>query len=133
MPHDTLRYGFLEAGTKSALVVLDARLNTGQPDTVYVYNHQRGAILEYKRAILEPKLRDLTPDELEQVKSLRSAYRKARTGFTPRGARVAQALEKTRSTPPPQPAAPEMVFEGLDSAFGDDESEPELDDDSEAA
>lgn len=131
MPDDTLWYGFLDAGAKSSLVVMDTRLNTGQPDTVYVYNHERGAILEYKRAIVESKLRELTQDEQEQAKALRSAYRKARTGFTPRGARLTQTLEKTRNTPSPKPAVEGEAFEGFDASFGDALDE-ELDD-SEAA
>src|SRR3569623_949320 len=53
------RYGYLEAGNKSTAVVLDRTLNTGNPETLYLFNLARGEILEYSRKIVEPKLREL--------------------------------------------------------------------------
>lgn len=109
MSEETLWYGYLQAGEKSAPVVLDSRLNTGLPETVYVYNHGRGAILEYKRVIAEPKLRELTAEEKKELLTeLRRAYRQARKAFTPRVSRANSVAEKARA-PRPQPV--EVAFE----------------------
>lgn len=96
MGDNTLWYGYLEAGERSSPVVMDNRLNTGDPTTVYLFNLQRGEIIEYKRAIAEPKLRELKGKEQEVLTELKSAYRKARNGFTPRGARITNVPEKGR-------------------------------------
>lgn len=121
MSDETLWFGFLEAGEKSSLVVLDSRLSTGQPDTVYVYNHKRGTILEYKRAIAEAKLRELSDEERAEVRTLRSAYRKARRGFTPRGTAI---RDGSAAAPKASPAAvrapiPEVEYEEYDADFDD--------------
>jgi hypothetical protein len=87
MSQEELWYGFLEAGDRSSPVAKDPKLTTGNPDTVYMYNLQRNEIIEYKRAIAEPKLRDLKPAESDQLKELKSAFAKALKEFTPRRAR----------------------------------------------
>lgn len=87
MSQEELWYGFLEAGDRSTPVAKDPKLTTGNPDTVYMYNLQRNEIIEYKRAIAEPKLRDLKPAESDQLKELKSAFAKALKEFTPRRAR----------------------------------------------
>lgn len=79
-----LWFGFLEAGTKGSPVVRDPALDTCRPSTVYLFNLNKSRILEYRRDIAEPKLRELTPKEQELVSVLREAYEHARTSFTPR-------------------------------------------------
>lgn len=117
MSDNTLWYGYLEAGERSSAVAIDNRLHTGDPTTVYVFNLQRGEILEYKRAIVEPKLRELKATEKELETELKSAYRKARNGFTPRGAKVANVPEKGR------PAAAKTAAVATD--FGGDDYDEE--------
>ncbi len=132
MSDNTLWYGYLEAGERSSAVAMDNRLNTGDPTTVYIFNLQRGEIIEYKRAIVEPKLRELKGKEQELEGELKNAYRKARNGFTPRGARVANVPEKGRPAAPAKAAAAVTDFGGDDyeeEAFVDDAGDE--DDDSE--
>lgn len=76
--------GYLEAGAKSTPVIADQRLDTGDPETVYLFNLARNEILPYNRAIVESKLRDLHEDETGVVTELKSAYAKARRGFKAR-------------------------------------------------
>jgi len=100
MGDSTLWFGYMEAGEKSAPVVRDSRLDTGIRSTVYLYNHRRGQILEYKREIIEPKLRELKTGEKDLVKELEAAYRTARQAFFSRSDRIAAIPE--RGEPPAQ-------------------------------
>jgi hypothetical protein len=120
-------FGYLDAGNKSTLVAVDHRLNTGDPLTLYLYNHARGRILEYKREIVEPKLRDLTSDETGATRELKSAFEAARRDFQPRAARVLNLAETGSAEAPArssrEDAEEEPVLETVDV---DDE---ELDED----
>ena len=80
-------YGYLDAGPKSSLVVMDPNLSTGNSKTVYLFNLARQRILEYSRAVVDRKLRPLRPDERPQVAALQAAYAQAKSGFSPRGGR----------------------------------------------
>lgn len=111
-------YGYLEAGEKSSPVLQDHRLDTGSADTMYLYNHKRGEILEYKRAIIEPKLRALTPQEQELCRTLKSAYTEARAEFTPRGGKP--VLIPARGGKP-TPAANDEPQEEVAEAFADED------------
>jgi hypothetical protein len=93
----TLWCGFLEAGEKGGPVVRDSSLDTGNPATVYLFNLIRNRILEYRRDIVEPKLRELRPDELAMVKSLRAAFEAARGDFTPRNGFRPTSLPRRRA------------------------------------
>jgi len=129
MGNDTLSFGYLEAGKKSSLVVMDHSLSTGHPRTVYVYNYVRGKILEYRRDIIESKLRELEGDERELVQQLKQAYYHARQGFDPRGARIASIPE--RSEPPPstqEQLDPEVPDEDYDEHLALDEDDFDEDD-----
>lgn len=128
MSDNTMWYGYLDAGERSSAVAMDSRLNTGDPTTVYIFNLQRGEILEYKRAIIEPKLRELKGKEQELEAELKNAFRKARSGFTPRGARIANVPEKGRAAAPAKAAAVTADFGGDDyeeEAFVDDAGDEE--------
>jgi len=127
---ETLWFGYLNAGEKGSPVVRDVTLGTGTPATFYLYNLNRGAILEYRRDIAEPKLRELTEEEMETVDELRQAFEQARKKFTPREARKPKPLPPTRK----------KVRVDEDEDLGDeddkvspgpddDEDEPEIDDD----
>lgn len=93
MSENPLWFGYIEAGEKSSPVVIDKRLNTGDPKTVYVFNLKRNQILEYKREIAEPKLRELKGEEQGLVSELEAAFSQARRGFKPRAARVLNVPE----------------------------------------
>ncbi len=89
-------YGHLDAGSKSSPVLLDKRLDTGNADTLYLFNLNRGEILEYKRTIIAPKLRELGRQDRELNKMLKTAYIEARQCFTPRGSRDVTIALPTR-------------------------------------
>jgi len=97
MSDEKLWFGYMDAGEKSAPVVMDSRLDTGVRSTVYLYNHRRGQILEYKREIIEPKLRELDGGDKQLLKELETAYRAARKDFMARSDRVAAIPERGES------------------------------------
>lgn len=123
--NDTAWYGFMDAGTKSSAIVRDERLSTGNPGTVYLFNLNRNEILEYKREIVEPKLRELNEKEKKLLDDLKSAYNKARKGFVPRAAKIATAQERA-SAPEVKPVPEVSVDED-----GEDFMALDIDDDDE--
>lgn len=116
-------YGYLEAGEKSSPVLRDSRLDTCMSDTLYLFNLRRGEILEYKRAIIEPKLRALGAQEQELGQTLKSAYIEARNRFTPRGGK---AMVIPTEGGKPAAAANDELQDEDDVVFLD---EPDLDED----
>lgn len=116
MKKSTMWFGYLDAGSKSSAVVIDDRLNTGNPDTLYVFNLARGKILEYRRAIAEQKLRELGPNEHGLIDELKMAFEAARRDFQARGAKILNL--SAGATPAGTPAA-----RARDQAANDDESE----------
>ena len=90
-----LWYGYLEAGEKSSPVLRDSGMETNNKDTIYLFNLLKGAILEYKQDIVEPKLRILINEEKEFIPKLVSNYKKAKKEFIPRGGFV-----KTKAAEP---------------------------------
>lgn len=85
MSTEKIWYGYLEADTKSSPILRDPNLDTKNKDTIYLFNLQKGAILEYNLTIVEPKLRNLTKEENALIIKLKSNYKKARKTFFPRG------------------------------------------------
>lgn len=130
MGDDKLWFGFLEAGEKSAPVAVDRNLDTGMADTVYVYNHKRGQILEYKREIIEPKLRELKASERDLKKQLESGFKQARKGFLPRSARLAAIPERAEPAAREKtPSEDEDMAEGFeDDVMLDDDADDEEED-----
>jgi hypothetical protein len=94
-------------------------MDTGTPATIYLFNFEKGRILEYRRDIAEPKLRELTDGEREKLKELRKAFEKARNGFTPR----------VTVRPPRRPPKPEPEPEFPDFEAGDELPAPDDDED----
>jgi hypothetical protein len=123
---NSLWFGYLEAKEKGSPVVRDMSMDTGMTSTIYLFNLKKGQILEYRRDIVEPKLRELTDVETETVKELRKAFEKARNGFTPRASRRPPSPPR-RPRPEPEPELPEVDFDS------DDDSLPLLDDDQDDA
>jgi hypothetical protein len=105
MSTNNLLCKYLEAGAKSSAVVLDPALATCNEQTLYLYNQQRNQIIEYKRDIVEAKLRDLSSEEAKMVEALQQAYDQARSTFTPRGAAILNIPE----TSPPVVKTPKPV------------------------
>lgn len=106
MSDNNFWYGYLDAGEKSSPVLMDQRLSTANPQTVYVFNLKRSEIIEYRRDIVEPKLRDLGTEESTFIKELKSAYTKVRSAFVPRGAKNTAIPEKGTEAPPAKKATP---------------------------
>ena len=92
-------YGYLNAGTRSSPVLRDARLDTGNSKTLYLFNLVRGEILEYAREIVEKKLRELKPAESGFIAELDAGYKKARRSFKGRGASVVNITKRTVTVP----------------------------------
>lgn len=129
---ETLWFGYLEAGEKGGPVVRDVTLGTGTPTTFYLFNLNRGAILEYRRDIAEPKLRELTEEEMETIEDLRQAFEQVRKKFTPREARKPKPLPPTRKkarVEEDDEADGEDDDKAVAKSDEDDDDEAELDDD----
>lgn len=92
-------FGFLEAGIKGSPVVRDANLDTGNPKTVYLFNFMKERILEYRRDIVEVKLRELAPEEQSLVPELRKAYSRVRETFEPRALPFRRPVRKVKPAP----------------------------------
>ena len=118
-------YGFLQAGDRSSPVIRDDRLDTGNHKTMYLFNLNRNSILEYSREVVEPKLRDLKPDESVTVAELDAAYKKARRTFKDRGAGIRSILNRSSSTP----ASNEAVYNDIPVEDDSDDAWVEEDED----
>jgi hypothetical protein len=133
MSDNNLWYGYLDAGEKSSPVLMDQRMSTANPNTVYVFNLKRSEIIEYRRDIVEPKLRELGDDEAAFTKELKSAYNKARSSFVPRGAKLSTIPEKGGPAPAPKKTSPidsdDEEFDEIAVTEGDDEDEWEDEED----
>jgi hypothetical protein len=120
-----LWFGFLEAGAKGSPVVRDTLMDTGTTATIYLFNLAKGRILEYRRDIVEPKLRELAEAERDGIKELRAAYNKARDSFTPRVI-LRPPRRQPKPEPEPEPEIPE--FEADDDALAADDVDVDSDD-----
>ena len=94
-----LWFGFLEAGEKGSPVIRDRSLDTGQSWTMYLFNMRKGRIIEYRRDIVEVKLRDLAPEEQSLVPELRKAYTRVRETFEPRVVPFRRPVRKVKPAP----------------------------------
>ena len=116
-----LWYGYLEAGSRSSPVIRDERLDTGSTKTVFLFNLERGEILEYSRDVVEPKLRELKPSEAKTIKKLDAAYAEARRNFKDRRARPLNIPEKGASARRPvEPQEDDEIEEFIDESPGED-------------
>lgn len=122
-----LWYGYLEAGDKSSPVVFDRRLDTGNAETIYLFNLQRDTIVPYKRVIVDAKLRELGSDDTALIERLKSAYARARrrSGLRLRQATEVPARPADGSAPAarPEPQEPALEYEldpELDAVWGEE-------------
>jgi hypothetical protein len=116
MSKNDIWYGFLQAGAKSTPVVRDMSLEDKGRSTLYLYNHARGMFVEYALAVVEPKLRELQPEDIP-LKELESAFKTARKTFNP----VKTVKKWSDAAPAPAPEEsdePDMPLE-LDPAIDD--------------
>lgn len=134
MSENNFWYGYLDAGEKSSPVLMDQRLSTANPNTIYVFNLKRSEIIEYRRDIVEPKLRDLGDEEGPVIKELKSGYTKARSGFVPRGAKITSIPEKGAEAPAAKKAPPvesdEEEYDELIAIEDDGDDDEEWEDES---
>ncbi len=128
MSNDRFWFGFLEAGDKSSPVLCDDKIATNNPNTIYLYNLQRGAIIEYKRSLVEPKLRELKKGEQALTEELAAGYAVARSSFTPKGGRL--SIPERGATRSPAPIQAEEEEEEAVTDIDDEDADWE-DDDSE--
>lgn len=126
MKNNTYWCGYLQAGDKSSLVVRDPELDTGNPATLYLFNFNRREILEYKREIVDPKLRELTPAETKQLKELERLFKEARVNFKGRTHRPLNIPET--ATVGAKPKKKELLEEGFDEGVDIDDNELEEED-----
>ncbi len=125
-----LWFGFLEAGTKGSPVVRDATLETGDPKTLYLFNYTKGKILEYRREIVELKLREFDTEELAVVPLLRKTFKEIREHFEPRPEKPKLVTYRAK----PAPADDDFPeFDAADDADLDDTTPPLLDTDDDSA
>lgn len=69
-------FGYLETAMGKTLVVRNALVDSENKNTVFLYNSQRDALVEYSREIIEPKL--VPANEGEYVAAdLEKAYKRA--------------------------------------------------------
>ena len=116
-----LWYGYLEAGSRSSPVIRDERLDTGSTKTVFLFNLERGEILEYSRDVVEPKLRELKPSEAKTVKKLDAAYAEARRNSKDRRARPLNIPEQGGATRRPvESQDDDEIDESIDESVGED-------------
>ena len=110
MADETVTFAYLEAGAKSTPVALDPSLDTGKPETVWLFNLARDQFIEYRRDIVQARLRDFKSEERQLRQDLEAAFAKARNDFQGSGAR----LPATPPTPPPATAPePELTDDAL--------------------
>ena len=122
MKNKELWYGYLEAGTKSSPILISSILDTNNEKTVYIYNLNRDAIIEYQRQIVEPKIRELNTDEADLIKELVSGYKAAKKNFS----------GKTRKPmiEPPAPKQEKAVLAPIDEDPIDADEVVDVDDES---
>lgn len=123
-------FGYLNAGEHSSPVVRDSSLESKNPKTIYLFNHARGKILEYSREVVEPKLRDLKPDDVP-LPELKKAYKTACRAFLadqPPVRRVS-TLAAGRTKPAGtdmETEIPDAKTEAMDDSYIDDDSDDVL-------
>lgn len=61
-------YGELRTDSGNAVVIYDSQIPPSANGRVYLFNTERGALIEYVEAIVRPKLFDLDADEIKDVR-----------------------------------------------------------------
>lgn len=119
----SLWYGYLEAGDKSSPVLNDESMDTGNPKTRYLFNLARNEFVEYRRDIVDAKLRELKNGEESVIETLQQAYDSARPRFKPHSTLV------IKSDPAPAESTTKAGGKLAESASEDDDEPADFDDD----
>ena len=127
MSKNKLWYGFLEAGSKSSPVAIDRNMETGDGNTVFIYNHNKKEMLKYVRELVEPKLRELTAKEKELESALKKGFTESLNTIRFKVPKAQNIPEKTISNTKDETSsdAVELEIKGLDE---DDAIYDDLDD-----
>jgi hypothetical protein len=122
MRKSKLWYGILEAGKKSCPVAIDRNLDTGEINTVFIYNHNRKEILKYVRELVEPKLRELSAKEKKLEVSLKKGFTEALKTIKYKVAKPPKAPEKDIPAPViiSESEGSEVVMNDLDDVDWDE-------------
>ena len=117
-------FGYLNAGEHSSPVVRDSGLESKNPKTIYLFNYARGKILEYSLEVVEPKLRDLQPDDIS-LPELKKAYKAAHRAFLADQPPVRRVTTPTGRTKPAvadtETETPDVQKEAIDDSYVDDD------------
>jgi len=129
MSKNKLWYGFLEAGSKSSPVAIDRSMETGERNSLFIYNHNRKEILKYTRDVVEPKLRELTAGEKELETGLKKGFSESLKTFKYKVSKISDASTSAKTSSAAKvvkpPEEPEVDISGLDD---DDAWEDDSDD-----
>ena len=125
MSKQNLWYGFLEAGNKSSPVVIDHSMDTGEKNSVFIYNHNRQEILKYVRELVEPKLRELTAKEKELEAALKKGFAEAMKALKYPVAKTFEGPAKAKPAPKADTAKeePEVEMSGMDDDIWEDDDD----------
>jgi hypothetical protein len=63
----TLWYGKLDTPNFSNTVLFDPELPEPPKGKLYLYNHERGQVVQYVHDLVSPRLRDLTDQEMAEI------------------------------------------------------------------
>jgi len=121
MAKQKLWYGYLEAGKKSSPVIIDHNMDTGEPNTVFVYNHNKKEILKYVRDLVEPKLRELNDKEKKQETTMKKGFTESLKNMK---YKVPKSFDTTITTKESQTSVVEKNIEEPEAEFseiGDDD------------
>ena len=122
-------FGYLNAGEHSSPVVRDSSLESKNPKTIYLFNYARGKFLEYSMEVVEPKLRDLQPDDVP-LPELKKAYKTARRTFLADQPPVRRVTISTGCTKPAganiETEMPAVQKDAIVDSYVDDDSDDVL-------
>lgn len=116
-------YGYLDAGKKSAAVVRDDSLDTGNTKMIYLYNFSRKAFLQYDTGVVAPKLREFKDSETDLLDALKKDFAAARAQFQPQNERLPQSVPASKSRQRSNTALLDQENEDDTPPFLDDEND----------
>ena len=119
-------YGKLETSKSSTVVIRDDALPDGLNGRIYLYNSDRGQIVEYVESIVSSKLRELTEEEVAALdKNLEKKFTATREAFLKQFSGRANVLD-LKPEKPEKNVVEEIALESPDGDL--DDSIVDLDD-----
>ena len=106
-------------------MAIDRNLDTGELNTVFVYNHNKQEILKYVRELVEPKLRELSAQEKNLEASLKKGFKESLKTIKHKIPKAPNKPEKDIPAPKEDtiPKIPEMEMSELDDEGWDDSND----------